>query len=73
MPQGAFYAMVKVRAGGLGETAHSDRLLEEVGVATVAGTSFGTSGEDTSAYPSLILRQRCSRPLDRIEGWLDFS
>ena len=44
-PRGAFYCFPNVGATGLRSQALQDALLEEVGVATVAGTSFGAGGE----------------------------
>jgi aspartate/methionine/tyrosine aminotransferase len=44
-PAGAFYAFPNVTGTGLGAGELQDRMLEEVGVATVAGTSFGGFGE----------------------------
>src|SRR5262249_3850929 len=44
-PGGAFYAFPNVTRTGLGAQALQTRLLEEAGVATIAGTSFGEFGE----------------------------
>src|SRR2546428_3143826 len=45
-PQGAFYAFPNVCALGLRSSADvADRLLNEAGVATLAGTCFGAAGE----------------------------
>ncbi len=44
-PGGAFYAFPNVSGTGLDARALQNRLLEEAGVATVAGTSFGAYGE----------------------------
>src|SRR2546422_10090609 len=45
-PQGAFYVFPNVRGLGLRSSADvADRLLEEAGVATLAGTCFGAAGE----------------------------
>jgi len=44
-PIGAFYVFPNIRRTGLTARVLQDRLLEEVGVATVAGTSFGALGE----------------------------
>jgi aspartate/methionine/tyrosine aminotransferase len=44
-PGGAFYAFPNVTRTGLGAHALQARLLEEAGVATIAGTSFGEFGE----------------------------
>lgn len=45
MPNGAFYVFPNITGTGLDSRTIQDRLLEEVGVATVAGTSFGALGE----------------------------
>ncbi len=44
-PIGAFYVFPNICKTGLTARVLQDRLLEEVGVATVAGTSFGALGE----------------------------
>ena len=44
-PGGAFYAFPNITGTGLGARQLQDLLLEEVGVATVSGTSFGAYGE----------------------------
>jgi aspartate/methionine/tyrosine aminotransferase len=44
-PGGAFYAFPNVTGTGLDARTLQSRLLEEAGVATVAGTSFGEFGE----------------------------
>jgi aspartate aminotransferase len=44
MPRGAFYAFPNVTATGLGERELAARLLEEAGVAVLAGSDFGEYG-----------------------------
>jgi aspartate/methionine/tyrosine aminotransferase len=44
-PGGAFYAFPNISATGFSAKELEQRLLEEAGVATVAGTSFGRHGE----------------------------
>jgi aspartate/methionine/tyrosine aminotransferase len=44
-PGGAFYVFPNVTGTGLDAKALQNRMLEEAGVATVAGTSFGIHGE----------------------------
>ena len=44
-PGGAFYAFPNITGTGIGAATLQDRLLNEAGVATVAGTSFGRHGE----------------------------
>lgn len=42
---GAFYAFPNIKATGMTSLQFQNRLLEEIGVATVSGTSFGAWGE----------------------------
>jgi aspartate/methionine/tyrosine aminotransferase len=44
-PQGAFYVFPNVRSFGLPAQEIQSRLLDEAGVAVLAGTDFGTGGE----------------------------
>ena len=44
-PQGAFYAFPNITGTGLDARTLQDKLLNQAGVATVAGTSFGAHGE----------------------------
>ncbi|MCL4768465.1 MAG: pyridoxal phosphate-dependent aminotransferase [Hyphomicrobiaceae bacterium] len=44
-PGGAFYAFPNITGTGMSAKALQSRMLEEAGVATVAGTSFGIHGE----------------------------
>ena len=44
-PRGAFYAFPNIVGTGLGAKELADRLLDDAGVAVLAGTAFGTYGE----------------------------
>ncbi|HSB61634.1 MAG TPA: aminotransferase class I/II-fold pyridoxal phosphate-dependent enzyme, partial [Vicinamibacteria bacterium] len=44
-PEGAFYAFPSVAGTGHSSRALADRLLDEAGVACLAGASFGDLGE----------------------------
>ena len=44
-PRGAFYAFPNITGTGLTSKQFADRLLDEAGVAVLAGTSFGEYGE----------------------------
>jgi aspartate/methionine/tyrosine aminotransferase len=44
-PGGAFYVFANIKGTGMKSAALQDKLLNEAGVATVAGTSFGKFGE----------------------------
>jgi len=45
LPGGAFYAFPNVTGSGWGDKALADALLEEAGVALLAGSGFGRYGE----------------------------
>jgi aspartate/methionine/tyrosine aminotransferase len=45
VPRGAFYAFPNITGTGLRARELADRLLEEAGVAVLAGTAFGAHGE----------------------------
>ena len=62
--------MVKIRAGSLASLDIQNRLLEDAGVATVAGTSFGQTGEGKIRLSFANSEAKVLQALDRIEGWL---
>ena len=65
-PGGAFYAFPNISATGLDAHQMEAGLLEEAGVATVAGTSFGTFVEGFLRLSYANLVERISEGLDRI-------
>ena len=69
-PGGAFYAFPNVSNTGM--TAHEvqNRLLDEVFVATVAGTSFGAFGEGYIRFSYAASIDEISKALNRVEEWL---
>lgn len=66
-PRGAFYAFPDFGLPGL---AVQQGLLEEAGVATVAGTSFGETGQNRVRLSFANSYENIDRALDRIEAWL---
>jgi aspartate/methionine/tyrosine aminotransferase len=58
-PGGAFYAFPNIAGTGMTARQLQDLLLEEAGVATIAGTSFGAGGEG-------YLRLSCANSTDNI-------
>ena len=63
LPKGAFYAFPNVTDTGLDANVLADRLLQEAGVALLAGSAFGAHG---SGY----LRLSTAAPRETIEGAL---
>jgi aspartate aminotransferase len=64
-PGGAFYAFPNVKRTGLSSQKLQERLLNEAGVAVIAGTSFGAHGEGylRFSYANSIdnIREACRR------------
>jgi aspartate/methionine/tyrosine aminotransferase len=64
-PGGAFYAFPNVKKTGMGSQKLQERLLNEAGVAVIAGTSFGAHGEGylRFSYANSIdnIREACRR------------
>ena len=71
MPLGAFYAFPNIE--GTGKTARElgHDLLEECGVATIHGTSFGAMGEGFLRFSYAASNDEISRAAARIGDYLD--
>ena len=65
-PGGAFYAFPNITGTGLDTKTLQDRLLEEAGVATVAGTSFGRYGEGYLRFSYANSVENIERALERM-------
>jgi aspartate/methionine/tyrosine aminotransferase len=65
-PQGAFYAFPRIAGTGHPAGALADVLLEEAGVACLAGTAFGQYGEDHLRFSYANSRENIARALERI-------
>ena len=63
-PQGAFYCFPNIKNLNINSLELQDKLLENVGVATVAGTSFGKFGEG-------FIRLSCANSDSAIEEAID--
>ena len=72
-PAGAFYAFPNITATGLDARKLQDRLLEEAGVATVAGTSFGAMGEGFIRFSYANSIENIERALHRVEDLLELN
>ncbi len=70
LPRGAFYAFPNITATGLDARALQARLLEEAGVATLAGTSFGAMGEGYLRLSYAAGRETLLAAAERIGTWL---
>ncbi len=70
MPAGAFYAFPNVRAFGRPAQAVADHLLEDAGVAVLAGTAFGEYGEGYLRLSYAASETRLSQALERMAASL---
>ena len=69
-PGGAFYAFPNISRAGLRAKEFERRLLEEAGVATVAGTSFGGFGEGYLRLSYANSTENIREAIRRMDGWL---
>jgi aspartate aminotransferase len=66
LPKGAFYAFPNITGTGLTSREFADRLLEEYGVAGIAGTSFGAAGEGYVRLSTANSEANLQKALDRV-------
>lgn len=71
MPAGAFYAFPNITGTGLTSKEMQDKLLNEIGVAIIAGTSFGAFGEGYVRFSYANSAENISLALDRIGDYLE--
>ncbi len=67
MPKGAFYAFANIKGTGMSSKEISDYLLEEAGVATLPGTSFGKYGEGFIRFSYATSLENIKEGLKRVE------
>jgi aspartate aminotransferase len=67
VPDGSFYAWVNVEDTGLSAEEVARLLLEEVGVAGIAGAAFGAQGKNYLRFSLVSARHLLEEALDRIE------
>lgn len=69
VPKGAFYCFPNIRDTGWTAKKLADALLEEAGVACLAGTAFGAFGEGNLRFSIANSLENIEKALDRIEAW----
>lgn len=67
---GAFYVFPNIEGTGLSSREAQDNFLQEAGVATIAGTSFGAWGEGYLRFSYANSLESIEQALDRIEAIL---
>jgi aspartate/methionine/tyrosine aminotransferase len=70
IPRGAFYAFPNVGALPISAEALSRRLLDEAGVALLAGSAFGTTGGHHLRISYANSAEKLTEALDRIATFL---
>ena len=71
MPRGAFYAFPNVAEVPISAEELADRLLQEAGVAVLAGSAFGQVGRDNLRLSYANSRENLERALERIRELLE--
>jgi len=70
-PKGAFYAFPNVDGTGMSSTEFSNRLLEEAGVAVLAGESFGKYGAGYIRLSFANSTENLREAISRIKQFLE--
>ncbi len=70
MPKGAFYAFPNITKTGWSSKKLADALLEEAGVAALAGTAFGAYGEGYLRFSVANSLENLTEALSRIDDWV---
>src|SRR6266404_5727462 len=66
-PEGAFYAWVNIEDTGTSAQDLASTLLEEAGVAAIAGAAFGTVGKNYLRFSLVSARNLLGKALERME------
>jgi aspartate aminotransferase len=69
MPKGAFYIFPNITGTGWDSKRLADALLEEAGVATLSGSSFGKYGEGFLRFSVANSMENLMEALKRIDAW----
>jgi len=69
-PEGAFYAFPNITATGYSSRELADRLLDEAGVACLAGTAFGQYGEGYIRFSYANSLENIGIALERVRAFL---
>ncbi|HEU0248675.1 MAG TPA: pyridoxal phosphate-dependent aminotransferase [Gaiellaceae bacterium] len=70
LPRGAFYVFPNVGEAPIGAEELASRLLEEAGVAVLAGAAFGRVGKDNLRLSYANSRENLARALERMRDFL---
>jgi aspartate aminotransferase len=70
MPGGAFYTFPNIAGTGYDARSFQSELLDQAGVATIAGTSFGAFGEDYIRFSYANSLEAITEAIERIRNFL---
>ena len=70
-PSGAFYVFPNITATNLSSELFASRLLDESGVATLSGESFGKEGKGYIRISFANSKENISEALNRIEDFVN--
>jgi aspartate aminotransferase len=73
LPQGAFYTMPNMKGTGLSSRKMETILLDKLGVAAVAGTSFGSYGEGYMRFSYANSSENIQRAMLRIREYAEYK
>jgi aspartate/methionine/tyrosine aminotransferase len=73
LPKGAFYTFPNITRTSWPSKKLADALLEDAGVACLAGTAFGAFGEGYLRFSVANSIENINKALDRIEQWVKKS
>jgi aspartate/methionine/tyrosine aminotransferase len=71
VPGGAFYAFPNIAGTGFDSRSLQSRLLDEAGVATISGTSFGALGDGYLRFSYAASLAALEEAVARIRAWLE--
>src|ERR1700686_2374509 len=71
VPGGAFYAFPNIAGTGFDSRTLQSRLLDETGVATISGTSFGAFGDGYLRFSYAASLGALEEAVARIRAWLE--
>jgi aspartate/methionine/tyrosine aminotransferase len=69
LPQGAFYVFPNIKSFGLTSKEIAARLLDEAGVATLAGSDFGSGGEGYLRLCYATSMEVLKESLEKMKAW----
>ena len=73
LPQGAFYAFPNIEGTGMTSSEFADRVLEEAGVAVLAGESFGEYGNGYIRISFANSTENLLQAIDRIRKFVEYK